>query len=498
MDNEIKEEPKNKINPQVILSEKPFPYNIRKWLPEIEPEKIIPKLKHPNYLTRVVQYNILSDSLLPISTKIVEEDLVKLPHLSWENRSKKILSELKTLNGDLVALTEFEKDEKFIKELNSYGYEFSFKPRTGNHSEGCAIAWKFEKYELIDLLSINFNINKTEKNKSDIFNRENIALIGIFKVVGIPDTVVLFSTTHLVFNFKRGDIKLGQIVQLTRALEELRKKYEDELKNKVYIILASDLNCVPRSGVYKLLTNGEINCNQINKLNISGQDLENLQYVENPSKIRTYLFNKITSIFKEEKPKQKYKNNFNITDYNDNNKEALPSQENVSWFNEVCRIKPFIKDHNINLEYDDKYIYKDFDLILKIPFVFKSAYATMAKNFLEYYNDKYKEIPFNLIENLDQVEINALKMGKKEVEKTNDFVKNLTMENPFSYYSNDTVMSLDYIFFYNKTDDLKVARILNGPDMFQVFFHIGYMPNEIFPSDHISIAADLILGGENK
>ena len=136
------------------------------------------------------------------------------------------------------------------------------------------------------------------------------------------------------------------------------------------------------------------------------------------------------------------------------------------------------------------------DLIMKIPFAFKSAYATMAKNYLDFFNNKYKEIPFNLIENMEEVEINGLKMGKKELEKTNKFVKDLTMDNLFSYYSNDTVMSLDFIFYYTKSNDAKVARILQAPDMFKLFFDIGYMPNEIFPSDHLSLAADLILGGE--
>ena len=496
MSNQIKEEQKEKSSPQIILSERPFPYNVRNWIPEIEPEKIISNLKHPHYLTRVVQYNILSDSLLPISTKIVEDDLVKLPHLSWENRSKKILSELKTLNADLISLCEFERDENFIKELNSYGYEFAFKPRTGNHSEGCAIAWKNEKYELIDLLSIAFNMNKSDKNISEVYNRDNISIIGVLKLNEIPNTIILFSTAHIVFNVKRGDIKLGQIYQLVTALEELRKKYEDELKNKVYIIFASDLNSIPKSGIYKLLTTGEINCNQINKYTLSGQDLDNLQYVDPPTKIKSFLFNRITSVYKEDKPKrQNYKNNFNYKEYN-NNIEGLPSQENVKWFNEVCRIKPIINEHNISLEYNNNYKYNEFDLIMKIPFVFKSAYSTMAKNYLAYYNGKYKEIPFNLIDNMDEIEINGLKVGRKELEKTNKFVRDLTLENPFSYYSNDTVMSLDYIFYYSKSNDVKVVKILQCPDTFKLFFDIGYMPNEIYPSDHISLAADLILGGE--
>ena len=360
MSNEIKEEPKKEPKPQIILSDRPFPYNVRRWVPDIEPEKIIPNLKHPHHLTRVVQYNILCDSLLPTSTKIVEEDFDKLHHLSWENRSKKILSELKTLNADLIGLTEIEKDENFIKELNSYGYEFAFKPRTGRHSEGCALAWKNDRYELIDLLSIGFNMNKDGNNISEIYGRDNIALISILKVLEIPNTIILFATTHLLFNVKRGDIKLGQTYQLVNALEELRKKYEDELKNKVYTIFVSDLNCIPRSGVYKLLTTGSLDCNNINKIIVSGQDPDNLQYVNPPTKIISYLLKRITPIFKEEKPKKKDFKTFNPKDYNNfNSIDGLPSQENVRWFNDICRIKPVINDHCVKLDYNDKYIYKD-------------------------------------------------------------------------------------------------------------------------------------------
>ena len=168
-----------------IISDQPFPYNIRSWYPDIPLEKISSKLSKNQCLIRVVQYNILCDSLLPISTHIIEEDLQKFPYFSWINRSKKILEELKTLNGDMISLIEIENDSNFMKEMNNIGYEIAFKPRTGKHSEGCAIAWKNEKYEMIDLLSIGFNMNKDGKNSNDVFSRDNIALIGIFKVKNI-------------------------------------------------------------------------------------------------------------------------------------------------------------------------------------------------------------------------------------------------------------------------------------------------------------------------
>ena len=215
----------NQIESQYqILSDKPFPYNIRSWYPDIPLEKITEKITPNQIPIRIVQYNILCDSLLPISTYIVEEDLKLLPYFSWENRRKKILEELKTLEADLISLVEMENDNEFMKELNNIGYEVAFKPRTGKHSEGCAIAWKFDKYEMIDLLSIGFNMNKDENNSNGIYSRDNIALIGIFKVKNKENTIILFSTTNLVFNIKRGDIKLGQCYQLVLVLEQLRKK----------------------------------------------------------------------------------------------------------------------------------------------------------------------------------------------------------------------------------------------------------------------------------
>ena len=456
-----------------ILSDKPFPYNIRSWYPDIPLEKIKEKISPNQFPIRVVQYNILCDSLLPISTYIVEDDLKLFPYFSWENR-------------------EMENDNEFMKELNNIGYEVAFKPRTGKHSEGCAIAWKVDKYEMIDLLSIGFNMNKDENNSNGIYSRDNIALIGIFKVKNKENTIILFSTTNLVFNIKRGDIKLGQCYQLVLVLEQLRKKYEDELKNKVYIIFSTDLNCTPKSGVYKLLTTGQLNCNQINKIYISGQDMENLQYVNPPTKIKGFLLKSLKNFIEE--PKKNYKNILNFRDYKTEAESGLPPQENVRWFNELCRIKPVISNHCINLEYNDQYRYLDNNLILQIPLVFKSAYATMGKLVLEYFNDRYNDIPFNLLENFDKTEINGIKISKDLIEKTNDFVKSLTMENMMSYYSNDTILSLDYIFYFSKKDDIKVARILNIPDLYKVCFDIGYMPNHIFPSSHFSIAADLILG----
>ena len=84
-------------------------------------------------------------------------------------------------------------------------------------------------------------------------------------------------------------------------------------------------------------------------------------------------------------------------------------------------------------------------------------------------------------------------MGVKEIKKTIEFSKNLTMDLPFTVYSSNTIMTLDYIFFSSSKNDISVVRILSHPDIFKIVFDIGFMPNNIFPSDHFSIAADFII-----
>ena len=96
-----------------------FPFNFRHFVPEIQIENMH---ENPEYI-RVISYNILCDSLLPISTQIEESDLVNYPYMIWENRRKIILAELVELNGDVVCLQEFERDENFITAMGNLGYD---------------------------------------------------------------------------------------------------------------------------------------------------------------------------------------------------------------------------------------------------------------------------------------------------------------------------------------------------------------------------------------
>ena len=106
------------------------------------------------------------------------------------------------------------------------------------------------------------------------------------------------------------------------------------------------------------------------------------------------------------------------------------------------------------------------------------------------------KIPFNLLKDIKQlnnIEVNGIKMGIKAIKKTIEFSKHLTMDIPFTTYTNNTMTTLDFIFFYGINNNINVIRILSHSDIFKLVFDIGVIPYQFFPSDHFSIAADFII-----
>jgi hypothetical protein len=101
--------------------EKPFPFNIRNWLPNIDQNEIKSKLKNPNKLIRVINYNLLCDSLLPVSTHIKEHELstrgvnpgdyIKIPEYL---KRKSAYNEKKELEKTEESISHFQKVQRFI------------------------------------------------------------------------------------------------------------------------------------------------------------------------------------------------------------------------------------------------------------------------------------------------------------------------------------------------------------------------------------------------
>ena len=116
-------------------------------------------------------------------------------------------------------------------------------------------------YELI-----SFN-----KPLSRFMNRDNVAILTVLtprsgNLKGV--TPICIGNTHLLFNTKRGDIKLAQLAHLFAEIDRIAIG----TNYKLPVILCGDFNSIPFSPLYNFLTSGVLQFNGMSKTVISGQD----------------------------------------------------------------------------------------------------------------------------------------------------------------------------------------------------------------------------------
>ena len=111
-------------------------------------------------------------------------------------------------------------------------------------------------------------MNITPQNISEVYDRDNICLFAVLQYLAYPEMCFIVTNTHLLFNNNRGDIKLGQVYQLINSLN-LLKNYYSQHYSKVNLIFCGDLNSVPNSGVYKMITEGKVDCSKIDRRKVT-------------------------------------------------------------------------------------------------------------------------------------------------------------------------------------------------------------------------------------
>lgn len=100
--------------------------------------------------------------------------------------------------------------------------------------------------------------------ETELLDRHNVGIVLLLrpvvtqgsnvKVMGPPLCV---ANTHLLFNPRRGDVKLAQLAIMLAEIDKVVKscKAKGELCN---LILCGDFNSVPYMPLYQLITTGEL------------------------------------------------------------------------------------------------------------------------------------------------------------------------------------------------------------------------------------------------
>lgn len=216
-----------------------------------------------------MSYNILSQELLQDNVYLYQH--CRPGVLPWSYRFPNLLAEIRLHRADILCLQEVQQDhfEDQIKPaLQDLGYQCEYKKRTGNKPDGCAVVFNSALFSLVSSNPVEFF-----RAGDALLDRDNVGQVVLLRPCTVsPDStlpVVCVANTHLLYNPRRGDVKLAQLAVLLAELGRLAR-LPDGSTNPV--LLCGDMNSTPSSPLYRFLTRGRLDYQGLQIGMVSGQE----------------------------------------------------------------------------------------------------------------------------------------------------------------------------------------------------------------------------------
>ncbi|NWW76235.1 ANGE2 protein, partial [Climacteris rufus] len=215
----------------------------------------------------VMSYNILSQNLLEDNSHLYRHCRQRL--LFWTYRFPNILQEIKQLDADVLCLQEVQEDHyrtEIKSSLESLGYHCEYKMRTGRKPDGCAICFKTSKFSLISSTPVEFF-----RRDIPLLDRDNVGLVLLLRprFHCKASAAICVANTHLLYNPRRGDIKLTQLAMLLAEIASVAPQKDGSF---CPIIICGDFNSVPGSPLYRFIKEGKLNYEGLAIGKVSGQE----------------------------------------------------------------------------------------------------------------------------------------------------------------------------------------------------------------------------------
>ncbi|RWS30553.1 Endonuclease/Exonuclease/phosphatase domain containing protein-like protein [Leptotrombidium deliense] len=202
----------------------------------------------------LMSYNVLSQDLLNGHSSLYHSCSDRA--LQWPQRGELIKRELLENIPDVICLQEMHNshyEDVYLPYLQDMGYTGIYKKRTGDKLDGCAMFIKNSAFSLESSVAVDFN----RQDLARFLDRDNVALIAVLNPITTQDNVewqLVVVTTHLLFNPKRGDIRLAQLRLLFAELHRITST----MKKNVHIIFCGDMNAEPYSPMYRFIRDGKL------------------------------------------------------------------------------------------------------------------------------------------------------------------------------------------------------------------------------------------------
>lgn len=144
--------------------------------------------------------------------------------------------------------------------------------RTADKPDGCATFYKKEKFKKQQVIEVPY----LHKFGGNVLDRDNVGLIVKLSAISRtvpPDKSLVIANTHLLFNPRRGDVKLAQLMMLFAEIDKCAHS-EFTYSHSQYhpAIVCGDFNSIPHSELYKLIVMGFLEYEGISCRDVSGQE----------------------------------------------------------------------------------------------------------------------------------------------------------------------------------------------------------------------------------
>ncbi|XP_060070892.1 protein angel homolog 2-like isoform X2 [Ylistrum balloti] len=228
------------------------------------------RLQHHGTDFTVMSYNVLAQNLLEDNMYLYYKSEEK--YLQWNYRKHLLLREIQEHLPDILCLQEVNEEHYksfFTPELAKLGYKGEYQKRTGDDKfDGCATFYKTSEFKMVKCSHLCYY------RQFRILDRDNVAMIMKLQPVNQQKhpTEVCVANTHLLFNPRRGDVKLAQIVLLLAEINKLTHTVTARgEETHIPTIVCGDFNLVPKSKLYKFLASGYIQFEGLLAKTMSGQ-----------------------------------------------------------------------------------------------------------------------------------------------------------------------------------------------------------------------------------
>lgn len=139
------------------------------------------------------------------------------------------------------------------------GYNCVYKRRTGPKTDGCATCYHINCFSEVSASSLEFYRPETK-----LLEQHNVAIVLLLQPVATRGSntkpmgpLLCVVNTHLLFNPRRGDVKLAQLAMLLAEMNQVVQSLKDQ-GVCCDLVMCGDFNSVPHKPLYQLITTGQL------------------------------------------------------------------------------------------------------------------------------------------------------------------------------------------------------------------------------------------------